>query len=544
MLSLTKFNLSEKTLFFVFIFILFSTFIFAQTTVPGGYVSGTWTAAGSPYQVQGSITIHADSTLNIEPAVEVNFQGNYSFTVNGYLEAVGTEADSIHFFPTDTSAGWNGINFSSAPDSSHMVYCTVQYAFWDVGMAGGIDCNGSDPVISHCTISHCEGIWGGGIRCSNSNAGISYCTITENQSIIEGGGIYIWNSSPSLTGCTISNNSANKGGGVYGNNFPIFLDCIISGNTATEYGGGICYYSGSPSLTGCVISDNYAAQGAGIYFGNSSTTLTSCDFLNNEAGDYDAGGAVHCYNGTYGFSYCTFSGGFGTRTGGIYLIAYATIDHCTFNELNSLNDAADVYVETGSASVSNCIHSNIDTWSSYALYGVGDITYSDFYGNCNSVIGGPIGFGELTTVNANSDSCDVYYNILMDPLFAGDDDFHLTVDSPCIDAGDPASPLDQDGTITDMGAFYFHQTTALDPPQNVTVEIIGTNVHLSWDAVTGANSYKVYSSDSPYSGFVEDTSGSFAGESWCAPIGDVKKFYYVKASTETNSDKLNKKLIK
>ncbi|MCK4654924.1 MAG: hypothetical protein KAU01_10825 [Candidatus Cloacimonetes bacterium] len=37
----------------------------------------------------------------------------------------------------------------------------------------------------------------------------------------------------------------------------------------------------------------------------------------------------------------------------------------------------------------------------------------------------------------------------------------------------------------------------------------------------------------PYTGFVEDTSGSFAGESWSAPIGDVKKFYHVIASTET-----------
>jgi len=29
--------------------------------------------------------------------------------------------------------------------------------------------------------------------------------------------------------------------------------------------------------------------------------------------------------------------------------------------------------------------------------------------------------------------------------------------SPCIDAGDPTSPLDPDGTIADMGAFYYAQ---------------------------------------------------------------------------------------
>ncbi len=50
-------------------------------------------------------------------------------------------------------------------------------------------------------------------------------------------------------------------------------------------------------------------------------------------------------------------------------------------------------------------------------------------------------------------------NIDSDPLFADPDngDFHLTADSPCIDAGDPEAPLDPDGTRADMGAFYFHQ---------------------------------------------------------------------------------------
>ena len=49
------------------------------------------------------------------------------------------------------------------------------------------------------------------------------------------------------------------------------------------------------------------------------------------------------------------------------------------------------------------------------------------------------------------------HSISEDPLFVGADDYHLTVDSPCIDTGDPTYPLDPDGTIADMGAYPFYQ---------------------------------------------------------------------------------------
>ena len=48
-------------------------------------------------------------------------------------------------------------------------------------------------------------------------------------------------------------------------------------------------------------------------------------------------------------------------------------------------------------------------------------------------------------------------SISQDPLFvdAENGDYRLQIDSPCIDAGDPDSPRDPDGSRADMGAFPF-----------------------------------------------------------------------------------------
>jgi len=55
-------------------------------------------------------------------------------------------------------------------------------------------------------------------------------------------------------------------------------------------------------------------------------------------------------------------------------------------------------------------------------------------------------------------------SIITNPLFVSIDflDFVLSSISPCIDAGDPALPLDLDGTIADMGAYYYDQGVFTD----------------------------------------------------------------------------------
>ena len=53
-------------------------------------------------------------------------------------------------------------------------------------------------------------------------------------------------------------------------------------------------------------------------------------------------------------------------------------------------------------------------------------------------------------------------NIMDNPLFVNTIDFELQSESPCINAGNPLSPPDIDGTITDIGAKFFNTNPAVD----------------------------------------------------------------------------------
>jgi hypothetical protein len=114
--------------------------------------------------------------------------------------------------------------------------------------------------------------------------------------------------------------------------------------------------------------------------------------------------------------------------------------------------------------VTNCIfRSQYDFAIYFFTYTSASVSYSDFYdwGWSGGPFAGnpPAGLGTLVQTNYNGDSCDVYYNIFLDPLFEDFPmgDYHLTATSPCVDAGDPTYPYDPDSTITDMGVYWYDQ---------------------------------------------------------------------------------------
>jgi len=120
----------------------------------------------------------------------------------------------------------------------------------------------------------------------------------------------------------------------------------------------------------------------------------------------------------------------------------------------------------------------------------------------------------LYTRTSNADTNWVY---LMDA-----NSVHATTDEVTFDG------------ITDFSQFIIGiYEQSLDIPQNITIEVIGTEVQISWDAVSGANSYKIYSSEDPDAADWGPTIDAVAVLSWTQTITEDKKFYRVVASTET-----------
>ncbi|MEI6696736.1 MAG: FG-GAP-like repeat-containing protein [Bacteroidota bacterium] len=297
----------------VFCLIYFSITINAkaQTSIPAGLVSGTWSLAGSPYLIQGSIQIANGATLTIQPGVTVNFQGMYKINVQGRLIAIGTASNTITFTATDTTNGWRGIRFESTPvqnDTSKFIYCNIQY-----GKANGNNPQfdggafyfyfGGKAIINHCNISNCiANRYGGAIYCVYANPIISQNNITNNFATNAGGAILCDGGNPSILNNLFSNNSTSGyGGGIccQGNPCnPDIINNIISNNTAASHGGGFFFERCTSNIINNTIVNNSAIYGGAIFcdlfnpsfrnciiWGNTSSVSGSQVYLNYEDAD-------------------------------------------------------------------------------------------------------------------------------------------------------------------------------------------------------------------------------------------------------------------
>ena len=216
-----------------------------------------------------------------------------------------------------------------------------------------------------------------------------------------------------VDGFTLKNGGPYDGGGIHCRDAssPTIRNCKISGNTVLHLGGGIyCRESSSPTITNCTISGNIAAQftehptlkgnGGGIFCDwFSNPTITNCTISDNIA--VEGGGAIYCAGSSPEITNCILWG-------------------------NLSSEGKEIWIGSG--------------WSSSTL----TVRYSDVEGGESAAYFEP--GSTLYWLGGNIDS---------DPLLVGGGDSHITIGSPCIDAGtDVGVSTDIDGDMRPLGAGF------------------------------------------------------------------------------------------
>lgn len=270
------------------------------------------------------------------------------------------------------------------------------------GGYSGVWCAGLSPTLRDCVITGNSGGIGGGVL---GDARIVRCAIVGNDSLPYG-----------------------DGGGVWG--APTIEDSRIADNHSGGFGGGL-YATGPCTLTRTWIDSNVAGNGVDGYSGGGAfgpVSLLDCRITRNAAQHYDSGGPLDTL---------------GTAVDGAVLLSGCTVQGNRVQGPSARSadpgpgdDPSGALKDVGT--VTNCILWG-DALAEIALGSAPAVSWS-------IVAGGFDGAGVLD----------------LDPRFrdAAAGDWFLEPSSPAIDAGDPASAPDPDGTRRDLGALAFPQFPA------------------------------------------------------------------------------------
>jgi hypothetical protein len=87
-----------------------------------------------------------------------------------------------------------------------------------------------------------------------------------------------------------------------------------------------------------------------------------------------------------------------------------------------------------------------------------------------------------------------------------DENYSLSLNSPCINSGDPRYPLDPDGSQCDRGWLYFNHNQVPEAVEEVFISLNADTIYLNWTPVNLdtcgqpiiIDFYNIYSDSLPY----------------------------------------------
>ena len=235
-------------------------------------------------------------------------------------------------------------------------------------------------------------------------------------------------------------------------NFPLESEILTNKRYSVEGGGGIHLdnYS-SPIMRNIKIIENYSGfNGGGLFIYHLSEPILENVLIANNYTEINGGG-ISCECGSnLSLINVTISDNVASENGGgVYIYGGSSTSVLATNCIFWNNSSEEIYFEEqlpGNSSIS--------------------ISYSDVQGGEEGII-----------TNGNGIINWLEGNIVNDPLFVNPSNanYHLTENSPCIDAGDPNFPFDPDGTITDMGTYYFDQLSSINSDEIQSIEYYLSN---------------------------------------------------------------------
>ncbi len=417
------------------------------TFVAAGAVSGaTWDLAGSPYCVEGDITV---SDLIVDPGVKVYVDGAFKIAVQTWIKANGTPALPILFSAKLPAAPdnqrWRGLKFDPAGPGSEFRHTTIEYSN-DSGMLIRV---AAAPVLENCVFrNNSSSSFGGAIQALNvkNDMTIYKCTFSQNTSDGPGGALSIGVDFPNvlqLDRVLIEGNTAN----------PSFIDGMGAS-------GGLYFFNGVAKILNSVFRDNRANSAcsvapcgvearSGALYVHSATNVTveNSEFIGNVAHAENLGA---CTGGAFSTSY---AGAIWVHWGGSLTMSNSIIacNATTATDCNATREGAGIYVSRGGGSNADLTNTTVARNSSTGLATEVFSTISGTINMRNGIVYHNNGGGSQSSGIVTADYSDVQNghpgsgNIALDPAFAGPacDPGHLDLlpGSPAIDAGDADLPF-------------------------------------------------------------------------------------------------------